>query len=205
MTAHVSLPARLDADSLEVGDIVFIRIANFLYRRVAEATLSWTSHVGYLHSRGDDGEWLVAESAVPRVVLCPLSKFIARSDQGMFAVRRLEGGLGEAQKLGLQRAADIRMGELYGLGFNYDSSRQFCSKFVHVAYKEAVGVDIGQVESFRELLTSNPGSPTWFWRLWFWGFIPWQRRTVTPASQLIDPQLATVFDNASARFTGHAA
>ncbi len=195
MTVQANSLAGFEADALEVGDIVFIRIANFLYRRVAEATASWTSHVGYIHSRREDGEWLVAESAIPRVCLCPLSKFIARSDQGMLAVRRLKGGLSDAQKQALQQAAESRMGTLYHLGFKYDSPRQFCSKFVHTTYKEAVGVDIGQVETFRELLARNPESPTWFWRLWFWGFIPWNRRTVTPASQDIDPQLVTVFDN----------
>lgn len=66
-----------DPDSLRAGDIVFIRIANFLYRRVAEATHSWTSHVGFIHHR--DGEtWIVAESAIPRVRLTPLPRFLAR-------------------------------------------------------------------------------------------------------------------------------
>ncbi|MEM8549899.1 MAG: YebB family permuted papain-like enzyme [Verrucomicrobiota bacterium] len=185
-----------DPDSLRAGDIVFIRIANFLYRRVAEATRSWTSHVGFLHHR--EGEaWMVAESAIPRVRLTPLPSFLARSDRGQYAITRLHSEINEEAAEKLRRAASSRMGTLYHLGFKYDSPRQFCSKFVYDCYRDALDVRIGRLETFRELLASNPDSPLWFWRLWFWGRIPWERRTITPASQLEDPQLTTVTSHAS--------
>lgn len=182
---------QLDPGQLREGDIVFIRIANFLYRRVADATGSWTSHVGFLHHREGE-EWIVAESAVPRVQITTLAKFLARSDQGMFAVRRLKRDLTPEEADGLRAAADQRMGLLYHLGFKYDSPRQFCSKFVYDCYREATGVEVGRIETFRELLASNPESPLWFWRLWYFGFIPWNRRTITPASQYLDEDLETV-------------
>ena len=75
------------------------------------------------------------------------------------------------------------MGKWYHLGFDLDSRHQFCSKFVYEIFREAVGVEIGSVELFRDLLARNPHSPLQFWKMWFIGRIPWDRRTITPGSQ----------------------
>jgi hypothetical protein len=85
------------------------------------------------------------------------------------------------------------MGRWYHLGFNYDSRRMFCSKFVHEVFREALGVEIGTVQTFGELLECKPDQALGFWKLWFFGRIPWTRRTVTPASQLASPLLQAVF------------
>lgn len=172
------------------GDIIFIRIANFLYKRVADGTKSWTSHVGFVHSK-KDGEWLVAESAVPKCQLCPLRTFLKRSDGLQYSIKRLRD-LTDEEVLALHREADARMGMWYHLGFDFDSPRQYCSKFVYQCYHDALGVEIGRVETLRDLLEANPTYPRTFWRLWYFGFIPWARRVITPASQYEDTQLTTV-------------
>ena len=184
-----------DPLELQVGDVVFIRVGGFLYGRVAAATGSWTSHVGVLH-HCENGRWWVAESAIPRARLTPLDKFLSRSERGRFAIRRLRGGLTPDQVAGLVVAADKRLDAWYDLGFNYDSRRQFCSKFVHAVYTEAVGFGPGQVERFVSLLNRQPGAALSFWRWWFAGRIPMRRRTVTPASQLLDERFETVLEGA---------
>lgn len=177
---------------LESGDVLFTRISNFLYRRVAQATGSETSHVGIAFHDPNEG-WLVAESAVPTVRYSPLADFIARSENGWLVVRRRRGGLTASQVVVLRNECDARMGKLYHLGFHYLSSRQFCSKFVYESYLAALGIEVGTVESFRTLLNNLPNTPLLFWRLWFLGRIPWARLTVTPASQLRSDQLETVW------------
>lgn len=177
---------------LKSGDILFTSIPNFLYRRVARATGSPTSHVGIAFHDSQVG-WLVAESGVPVVRYTPLARFVARTDQDWLVIRRLPGALAPDQVARLRQACDARMGKLYHLGFHYASSRQFCSKFVYETYLAALGIEIGQIESFRTLLTSHPDTPLWFWRLWFLGRIPWTRLTVTPASQLRSSKLETVW------------
>ncbi len=172
------------------GDIVFIRIANFLYRRVAEGTKSWTSHVGMIHSE-KDGDWQVAESAVPLSKHCSLEKFLKRTDAGQFSIKRLRD-LSDDEVAALRREADRRMGLWYHLGFDYDSPRQYCSKFVYQCYHDALGVEVGRIETLKNLLEANPTYPRTFWRLWYFLRIPWQRRVVTPASQYEDPKLSTV-------------
>src|SRR5690348_8276010 len=135
----------VNAADLQVGDLVFIRIANFLYRRVADATMSWTSHVGMIDHREGD-EWIVAESKVPRSRYCPLSRFVGRSEKGRWAALRLRSPLDESAQARLQQEARRRMGKWYHLGFDLDSRHQFCSKFVYEVYRDALGVDIGKVE-----------------------------------------------------------
>ena len=184
----------IDGADLQIGDIVFIRVANFLYRRVAAATASWTSHVGMIHRR-DGTDWLVAESAVPRSRYSPLSRFLGRSEAGRWAVMRLKSPLDAPAQTRLQREAARRMGQWYHFGFNLDSRYQFCSKFVYEVYRDALGVHIGTVESFRELLHRNPTAPLTFWKLWFLGRIPWERRTITPGSQYQSDLLEIVCDN----------
>jgi hypothetical protein len=178
---------------LEPGDILFTSIPNFLYRRVARATGSTASHVGIAFYDPDAG-WLVAESAVPKVRYSPIANFISRSDKGWVVIRRIHGGLTPSQVTLLHNECDIRMGKLYHFGFHYLSPRQFCSKFVYETYLAALGVEIGNLESFRTLLNNLPNTPLLFWRLWFLGRIPWTRLTVTPASQLLSDKLKTVWE-----------
>jgi len=181
--------------SLKSGDLVFVSTPSFLYRRVARATGSKASHVGIVFRDAARG-WVVAESAVPRARYRPLDRFLARSDESWFVVRRLGRELSAEEIEKLRAACDARMGRWYHTGFNFDSARTFCSKFVHEVYREALGVDIGTVETFSELLHRNPEEKLGFWKWWFFGRIPWSRRTVTPASQLNSPALRTVAQSA---------
>ncbi len=184
------------ANDLQVGDLVFIRVANFLYRRVADATGSWTSHVGMIDHREGD-EWVLAESKVPLSRYCPLTQFLQRSEGGRHAILRLRNPPDEAAQRRLQAEAARRIGIGYHLGFDLDSRRQFCSKFVYEVYRGALGLEVGTVLTFAELLERNPMSPLAFWRFWFLGRIPWTRRTITPRSQLESDLFVTVREGPS--------
>lgn len=60
--------------------------------------------------------------------------------------------------------------------------------------QQAAGVEVGRVETFKQLLDDAPRADVGFWRAGYFGNIPWQRETVTPASVLRTPGLQTVFD-----------
>ena len=184
-------------DAMQVarpGDVVFLAIPNFLYRRVARASGTWTSHVGFVDGVDDQGRATVAESRVPRASRTSLRKFLGRTEPGLAAIRRLPTPPTPAQIATLRSAAERRFGTLYHLGFDYDSQRTYCSKFVHDVFSEALGVSLGEIEAFRTLLERHPDQPLTFWRLWYFGRIPWNRRTVTPVSLLESPRLVTVWE-----------
>ncbi len=178
---------------LEDGDLIFIRISNPIFRRVAQTTDSWETHVGILFADAQ-GNWQVAESTFPFSKFSSLAHFIARSAHGRCCITRYQSGLNAEQKVALRRAAEARLGVFYDLGFSLDSTRLYCSKFVFEVYQEATGHQVGKIETFRQLLAANPQAPLGFWRVWFWGRIPWDRRCVTTTSELKSTLLKTIFD-----------
>lgn len=175
---------------LKEGDIIFTSVSNYLYQSVEKATNSQTSHVGIILKR--EGLWVVAESRVPKSCYTPIEDFINRSKNDWFRIKRLPKGLSENDLQLLMNHCENQMGKLYHLGFKYKSKRQFCSKFVYDAYKGSLGIDVGCVETFEELLARNPSTSKRFWYMWYFGRIPWKRLTITPESQFADPKLVEV-------------
>ena len=181
---------------LAVGDVIFIRVSAKPFREVAAATNSWTNHVGIVLAI-DGKEPLIGESTFPFSRTTTLSKFIARSQNGRYAVARLKTGLSPSQRQAVVRAAERRSGIFYDTGFDLHSRRQFCSRYVREVLAEATGINIGEVQTFADLLKQQPGVNLDFWKVWYFGRIPWERATVTPASLLQSPALQLVFDSAT--------
>jgi hypothetical protein len=181
------------AKSLQVGDIVFTRIGAYPFRKVAEATGTWTNHVGIVLDVSG-AEPMIGESRFPLSGSTTLSRFVARSAGGRVAVMRLPVPLTPGQQAGVAAAAAQRRHVFYDTGFDAHSHRQFCSRYVREVLQEGAGVEVGEVQSFQQLLASAPQADVGFWRAWYFGNIPWQRETVTPASVLHTPGLKAVFD-----------
>ncbi|EBR8157888.1 YebB family permuted papain-like enzyme [Salmonella enterica subsp. enterica serovar Newport] len=176
----------------DAGDIVFTCIGSRLFGQVSSASRCWCNHVGLI--TGHNGEdYLVAESRIPFSTVTTLSQFIQRSAGRQYAVRRLRGGLTVQQKRLVVAQVRPRLHRLYNTGFSYDSSRQFCSKFVSDICYDALAVRVGKIETFRDLFRDNPDARLTFWRCWFLGTIPWSRRTITPASLWRDPELTLIY------------
>jgi hypothetical protein len=198
----ISAQAKLDDAAFQaviesrpaVGDIVFIRIGGPIFTNVAATTNSWTSHVGIIVDF-KDGDWVVAESGIPFVRKTPLRAFLDRSQDQRFSIRRLRTPPTEDQKRAMLIFADSQIGKLYSLGFNLESRNTFCSKFVHDEVFVCTQQTIGEVEAFDHLMHRNPDAPMWFWKAWFFGRIPWDRTTITPASELESPLLVVVSQN----------
>jgi Permuted papain-like amidase enzyme, YaeF/YiiX, C92 family len=187
----IAVPAL--APSLRVGDVVFIRIDAKPFREVAQATRSWTNHVGVVVDTSGT-EPLIAESKFPFSRTTLLSAFVARSEGGRVAVSRLHAPLSAEQERAIALAAEQRVGVFYDTGFNLHSPRQFCSRYVREVLAEATGIHVGEVETFETLFANNPQANLGFWRLWYFGRIPWSRETVTPESVRRSTALVAVFD-----------
>lgn len=173
-----------------IGDLVFIRVRTPAFMQVADATGSWTNHVGVVI----DGAGTIAESRFPLSGLTTLPRFARRSARGRIAIARLRRGLRIHEQHHLAVAAHRRIGIVYDTGFNMTSRGQFCSRFAREVIAEATGEQIGQEQCFADLLRAQPNAPLWFWTLWFLGQIPWHRKTVTPVSLLQSPAVELVFD-----------
>lgn len=179
--------------ALQVGDIVFTRSGAFPFRKVAEATGTWTNHVGIV--LGVSGqEPVIGESRFPFSGSTTRSRFVARSAGGRVAVMRLPTPLTPAQAIAIVAAAARREHVFYDTGFDAHSHRPFCSRHVREVLQQGAGVDVGEVETFGQRLASAPQADIGFWCAWCFGSIAWQRQTVTPASVLHTPGLRAIFD-----------
>lgn len=85
------------------------------------------------------------------------------------------------------------------------SHRQFCSRFVREVLQESMGIAVGEVMTFRDLLERNPETDQRLWKLWYFGRIPWERATITPESLYASPALTVVFDGELRRGRPHGA
>jgi hypothetical protein len=178
---------------LEVGDVVFIRIPKPPFTKVATTTSSWTNHVGIV-TDVSGAEPVISESRVPVSGATTWTKFVKRSDAGRVAITRLPVPLNAQQQMKLKQAVAARQGIWYDTGFDLHSNRQFCSRYVREVLQDAADVELGEVENFSTLLQRNPQADRRFWKTWYFGEIPWQRETVTPASLLRDGRMRVVFD-----------
>lgn len=180
-------------NQLRVGDVVFIHVTPFPFKKVSEATQSWVNHVGVVTDVSGD-EATIAESTFPLSRTGTLSRFVARSEAGRVAVARLDVPLTDSQAREVSVASKNRLGRIYDTGFNLNSRGQYCSRFVREVLADATGVAVGEVETFGTLLARNPDTGLAFWRIWFFGRIPWDRQTVTPASLYRSNRMRPVFD-----------
>ena len=199
MVAAAPLFGRLDEAAwkqveeagVQEGDLVFTRTGGPLFSRVGDATGSWCSHVGIVVGK-KEGRWVVAESKIPVVCETDLRRFLNRSEGGRFEIRRPERALSPEEVERLKAFVAAKKGTWYDLGFNAQSKRQFCSRFAREALHEATGEWVGKEETFRELIARNPKTPLWFWKTWYFGRIPWERKTITPSNLLVCEELKTV-------------
>jgi Permuted papain-like amidase enzyme, YaeF/YiiX, C92 family len=182
---------------LKVGDLVFIQVKPKPFAQVSVATGSWTNHVGIVIDANAE-EPLIAESTFPFSRQTALTRFVNRSRSGRVAVARLRVSLDPEQEARVQGAARRRFGVFYDTGFNLHSPRQFCSRFAREVLAESTGTQIGEVETFSHLLLRRPETDLVFWKWWYFGRIPWERQTVSPASLLASPSLQIVFDGQAA-------
>jgi Permuted papain-like amidase enzyme, YaeF/YiiX, C92 family len=179
--------------TLHAGDIIFTRVRGTPFRQLADATRTWTNHVGIVVGFDSFGA-VVAESRIPFSSRTRFANFVRRSAHGRIAVMRLSRPLSALEIRRLEYAAGCRLGRLYDTGFSLRSRRQFCSRFVREVLHESTGLAIGEITTFRDLLARNPGTDLRLWKIWFFGRIPWERTTVTPASLYTSPALEIVFD-----------
>ncbi len=174
------------------GDVVFTSNHNYLFRRVERDTLTWTSHTGQVF-KNEFNEWVVYESTWPKSKITPLCEFMQRSYDDRVEIKRLSSGLTASQIRVMKMAATRQLGLPYDQGFDYDDNKKsFCSKFVYNNYK-AIGIEIGLLHTFQDLLDENPDMDITFWKVWYFGQIPYTRTTITPGDLIRDTEFTSVF------------
>jgi hypothetical protein len=165
----------LEASGLREADVIFISSSSGQSDMLEEATESIWTHVGVLMKR--NGRWGVAEAAA-RVTWTPLESFVRKSRASQVSLKRIDTDecLEERNReptrqpqiicdidsnIGLLREALIpMMGKPYDSHFQPDDERIYCSELTQKAFERAFGIQLGQVETFAQML-KIPEGKTW--------------------------------------------
>jgi hypothetical protein len=94
----------------------------------------------------------------------------------------------------LKEAGARYAGRPYDLQFRWSDERMYCSELVWKMYKEALDLEIGEIETFRDFSLSDPTVARKLEER-FGARIPLDEKVVSPASMFESERLVTVYDN----------
>lgn len=150
--------------------------------------------MGIIYKQGND--YFVYEAVQP-VKLTPLNDWINRGENGHYVVKRIKNSenlLTPESLTKMKQIGEKYAGKDYDLYFEWSDSRIYCSELVWKIYKEAVGLEIGELEKLSDFnLTDNAVKQKLMER--YGDSIPKEELVISPASMFNSDQLITIFEN----------
>lgn len=120
------------------------------------ATGSQYSHMGIIYEK--DGAYYVFEAIQP-VQFTPLKLWMKRGENEHYVSKRLinsDSVLTSEAINKLKNVGEKFIGKNYDIYFGWSDERIYCSELVWKIYKEAIGIEIGSVQTLKEFnLTSE--------------------------------------------------
>jgi uncharacterized protein YycO len=181
-------------NDFENGDIIFQTSKSSQSKAIQIATKSKYSHMGIIYQK--DNELYVFEAVQP-VKLTPLNDWVKRGENGHYVVKRLKNSkeILTSEKLSeMKTIGDRFKGKNYDLYFEWSDKRIYCSELVWKIYKEALGLEIGKLETLNDFdLTDKIVKEKMKER--YGDNIPRNELAISPAAMFNSEKLITVFKN----------
>ena len=144
------------ASEIQNGDIIFQESLSSQSDELAIITKSRYTHMGIIYKI--DNQYYVYE-AIKRVTLTPLDKWIKRGKDGHYVIKRLKNAdkLLTPDNLKKMKAVGKKyQGKRYDSLFQWSNQRIYCSELVWKIYKEALDIEIGQIQQFKDFDLTHP-------------------------------------------------
>jgi len=190
----ISCHSKTESTELQNGDIIFQTSKSGQSKAIQIATGSKYSHMGIIYKQEND--FFVYEAVQP-VKLTPLKDWIKRGENGHYVVKRIKNSqnlLTPETLVKMKQIGEKYTGKDYDLYFEWSDSRIYCSELVWKIYKEAVGLEIGELEKLGDFnLTDKAVKQKLMER--YGENIPNDELVISPASMFDSDQLITVFKN----------
>ncbi|MGZ5243136.1 MAG: YiiX family permuted papain-like enzyme [Bacteroidia bacterium] len=138
------------------GDILFQSSESRQSKAIELATHSQFSHVAMLVEK--DGKLVVVEALQP-VKYTPIETWISQGKNSKYTQCRLKNAdkvLTAEVKQKMRKLAKANIGKDYDLYFEWSDEKMYCSELVWKIYKEAAGIEIGNIRKFKEYDFSHP-------------------------------------------------
>ncbi len=180
--------------NFQAGDIIFQASQSGQSKAIQMATHSPYSHMGIIYRQGDD--FYVYEAVQP-VKLTPFSNWVARGEDGHYVVKRMKDSehlLTDAALRKMRQAGEKYKGKDYDLYFEWSDERIYCSELVWKIYKEALDIEIGQLQKLSDFdLTHAVVKAKMKER--YGAAIPSDERVISPAAMFDSDKLITVYSH----------
>jgi len=137
------------------GDIIFQTSKSSQSLAIQMATNSKYSHMGIIYE--NDGQFFVYEAVQP-VKLTPLKEWINRGENGHYVIKRLKNAdqiLTSSTITKMKQIGEQFKGKPYDIYFEWSDDKIYCSELVWKIYKQATGVEIGQLEQLSDFDLTN--------------------------------------------------
>lgn len=176
------------------GDIIFQTSTSSQSKAIQLATNSKHSHMGIIYE--NDGDLYVYEAVQP-VKLTPLKAWINRGENSHFVVKRLKNAnevLTPTVLTEMKQVGEQYNGKSYDIYFEWTDEKIYCSELVWKMYKEATGIEIGELEVLADFDLSNELVKTKM-KERYGENIPLDEKVISPAAMYSSNKLITVYEN----------
>ena len=190
----ISCHSKIESTEFQNGDIIFQTSKSGQSKAIQLATGSKYSHMGIIYKQ--DNDCFVYEAVQP-VKLTPLNEWIKRGEEGHYVIKRIKNSqnlLTPAALTKMKQIGEKYAGKDYDLYFEWSDSRIYCSELVWKIYKEATGLEIGELGKLSDFnLTDKAVKQKLIER--YGDNIPKDELVISPASMFNSNLVETVFEN----------
>jgi len=190
----ISCHSKTESTELQNGDIIFQTSKSGQSKAIQIATGSKYSHMGIVYKQGND--FFVYEAVQP-VKLTPLNEWISRGENGHYVVKRIkdsENLLTSETLTKMKQIGEKYTGKDYDLYFEWSDSRIYCSELVWKIYKEALGLEIGELEKLGDF-NLNDKAVKQKLKERYGDNIPKDELVISPSSMFESDKLITILKN----------
>jgi len=180
-----------NSGSIQNGDIIFQTSKSSQSKAIQLATNSKYSHMGIIYE--NDGQYFVYEAVQP-VKLTPLKEWVNRGENGHYVIKRLENADQVLTSSILNKMKNIGeqfKGKPYDIYFEWSDDKIYCSELVWKIYKQALDIEIGQLENLSDFDLSNEIVQTKM-KERYGDNIPMNEKVISPAAMFNSDKLITI-------------
>ncbi|WP_108802313.1 YiiX family permuted papain-like enzyme [Aquimarina sp. Aq107] len=179
---------------IQNGDIIFQTSKSNQSKAIQLATNSKYSHMGMIYE--NDGKYFVYEAVQP-VKQTPLSKWIDRGKDNHYVIKRLRNAskiLTNSTIKNMKKIGSQYNGKSYDLYFEWSDDKMYCSELVWKIYKEATGIEIGELQRLSDFDLSHKIVKTKMQERYGTN-IPMDEKVISPAAMFNSDKLITIEEN----------
>ena len=176
---------------IQSGDIIFQTSKSSQSKAIQLATNSKYSHMGIIYE--NDGQFFVYEALQP-VKLTPLTEWINRGENRHYVIKRLinaEQVLTSSTLTKMKQLGEQFKGKPYDIYFEWSDDKIYCSELVWKIFKQAVYIEIGQLEQLADFDLSNDFVKAKM-KERYGDNIPMDEKVISPAAMFNSDKLITI-------------